>query len=242
MAGPKLIRAFARAYPEAVFVEIGANDGVRHDHLRPHVLAGGWRGVMVEPVPYVFEHLRHNYAGMEGVILENAAIADHDGRIPFFHLPPVADPESEGLPDWYDALGSFSLDAVLAHADTIPDLERRLVSTEVRCLTLASLCQRHRVQHIDVLVTDTEGHDAEILDQLELRGARPRLIVYEHYHLPPEERDACRRRLERAGYLTMEEHFDTFCLDPVPDDELVRLWRGLTPAFAGVSAADEHPR
>ncbi len=27
MAGPRLLAAFADAYPEAVFVEIGANDG-----------------------------------------------------------------------------------------------------------------------------------------------------------------------------------------------------------------------
>ena len=34
LAAPKLLRAFADHNPDAFFVEIGANDGEQHDHLR----------------------------------------------------------------------------------------------------------------------------------------------------------------------------------------------------------------
>ena len=50
MAGPKLLDAFAQSFPQAFFVEIGANDGEQHDHLRPLILSRRWSGVMVEPV------------------------------------------------------------------------------------------------------------------------------------------------------------------------------------------------
>jgi hypothetical protein len=56
--GQRLLRAFADAYPEASFLEIGAGDGVTADHLRPFVVSRPWHGIMVEPVPYVFEQLR----------------------------------------------------------------------------------------------------------------------------------------------------------------------------------------
>ena len=86
LAGPKAIEAFADAYPQAFFIEIGSNDGEQHDHLSPMIKSREWRGIMVEPVPYVFERLRRNYAGTKSISFENAAIADHDGQLPFFHL------------------------------------------------------------------------------------------------------------------------------------------------------------
>jgi FkbM family methyltransferase len=241
MAGARLLRGFAAAYPEAVFVEIGANDGEAHDHLQSHIRRRGWRGVMVEPVPYVFERLRANYGDLERVKLENAAIAESDGELPFWHLPETSEPESRGLPDWYHALGSLSRDAVLANRDLIPGLEEKLVSTPVRCLTLDSLLARHGLDRVDLFAVDTEGYDAVVVGQLDLARVRPRLILYEHYHLGDEERSACRERLAESGYEILEEHFDTFALDPLPD-RLTSMFRRLEPSFAPVTAAEEHGR
>jgi FkbM family methyltransferase len=236
LAGPRVVQAFAAAHPEAFFVEIGANDGDKHDHLRPAILAGGWRGIMVEPVPYVFERLARNYSGRPGLALENAAIAERDGTRAFHYLAESDDP---GLPGWYDAVGSFSRDAVLAHARHIPDVERRIVTAEVPCLTFESLCRKHDVERVDLLALDTEGHDWRILAAIDLDRWRPRLVIYEHYHLDPDDRSEARGHMEGAGYETMEEGFDTFCLDPRPDDALTRAWRRLSPAVAGVAASDE---
>lgn len=236
LAGPRLIRAFADAYPRASFVEIGSNDGEQHDHLRPFITSRQWTGVMVEPVPYVFERLQRNYAGVERVTLENAAIASQDGGLPFYHLAEADEAEREGLPDWYDGIGSFSRAAVLRHADRIPDLERRLVCTEVPSLTLESLCRKHRVDWIDLLLIDAEGYDWEIIRHADLAAHDPRLLIYEHYHLDQSARRDCRAHLERLGYETMEEGFDTFCLRPGPGELLTRTWRRLRPAVPGVSA------
>ena len=91
-AGPRLLRAFAETYPDAFFIEIGANDGERGGALREFVLSRPWSGIMVEPAPGVFERLSRNYHGLERVALENAAISDRDGRLPFFHLSEPEDP------------------------------------------------------------------------------------------------------------------------------------------------------
>ena len=81
VAGPRLLRAFADAYPDAFFVEIGSNDGERSDHLRPFILSRRWSGIMVEPVPYIFERLQRNYGGTDRIVLANLAIADRDGGV-----------------------------------------------------------------------------------------------------------------------------------------------------------------
>ena len=231
------MRAFSEQYPQAFFIEIGANDGEQHDHLRPFIGEREWSGVMVEPVPYVFDRLRRNYAGVPGVVLERAAIAGRDGELPFYHLREAAPSELETLPDFYDGIGSFSRDQLVAHAGSIPDIESRIVRSEVECLTFESLCRKHEVERIDLLLIDAEGYDAEIIAGIDLDSRRPRLLVYEHYHLVPAERRGCREALEAAGYEILEEGFDTWCLEPRPD-RLTSVWRSLEPAVAGVSAHD----
>jgi FkbM family methyltransferase len=239
LAGPRLLRAFAEVHPRAFFIEIGANDGQGHDHLRPLILSHEWRGIMVEPVPYVFERLRRNYEALDRISLVNAAIADRDGTRPFYHLGQAGPREREALPEWYDAIGSLSRETVVAHRHKIPELERRLVATEVRCLTLASLCRKHGVEEVDLLVTDTEGYDEQILGQLDFEAIRPRLIVYEHFHLAPQQRARCAERLRDAGYELLEEAFDSFCLDRAADERLLRLWRSLRPAVPAASVHEE---
>jgi FkbM family methyltransferase len=239
LAGPKLLRAFAEAYPQAFFIEIGSNDGEQHDHLRSFIRARPWSGIMVEPVPYVFERLRANYGDLDRVSLENVAIADRDGEIPFYHLPEATAEEQERMPSWYDGIGSFSREVVLDHARLIPDIAERLVQRNVRALTLGSLCREHGVKNIDLLLIDTEGYDYELIRSIDLNVQRPRLMIYEHYHLDPRDREACRGLVERAGFETMEEGFDTWCLDTHPDDPLTSAWRRTRPGLAGVSVRDE---
>ena len=238
MAGAQLLDAFAQAFPAACFVEIGANDGEQHDHLRPIVLERRWRGVLVEPVPYVFERLRRSYAGVDHVALENAAIAASDGELPFFHLS-EADPATERIPDWYDAIGSFSREAVLSHRPQIPDIDARLVETTVPTLTFESLLEKHGLEKVDLVAIDTEGYDWDVLQTIDLERRRPTLILYEHFHLEPAVRAQALAHLAAHGYETMEEGLDTFCVDPRADAGLSARWRRLRPAVAGVSKHDE---
>ncbi|MGZ4201448.1 MAG: FkbM family methyltransferase [Thermoleophilaceae bacterium] len=239
LAGPQLLRAFADVHPHAFFVEIGSNDGEQHDHLRPLILSRPWRGIMVEPVPYVYERLRRNYESQGRIVLENLAVTDRDGTLPFFHLRQPRPDELERLPDWYDGIGSFSREAVASHADQIPDIEDRIVERQVPALTFGALCRRNRVDQVDLLLIDTEGHDWEILRSIDFVVWHPRLVIYEHYHLSAPDRAAARAHMERQGYQTMEEGFDTFCVNAHIEDEVTRAWCSLTPAVLGVAAYEE---
>lgn len=238
-AGPKLIKAFADAIPHAFFVEVGANDGEQHDHLRPFILSREWRGIMVEPVPYVFERLRHNYAAVDGVILENAVVGVHDGTLPFYHLVDATDDERRRLPDWYDGIGSLSKEAVLRHAVHIPDIADRLICRAVPSLTFESLCTKHAVEKVDLLVIDTEGYDWELIRHIDFSTHRPQVLVYEHYHLTPQDRLVCSTYLTELGFRIIEEGFDTFCLDVHADSRLQTAWSRARPAVPGVSVHED---
>ena len=143
------------------------------------------------------------------------------------------------MPAWYDAIGSLSRGTVLGHAHEIPDIERRLVTTEVDCLTADALLERHRVDRLDLVLVDVEGADARVLSGLDLERWRPRLVAYEHYHLAADVRASCRARLERHGYEAMEEGLDTFCLHR--DDPLIERFRRLRPVAPGLTASEHRP-
>ena len=190
-------------------MQIGSNDGEQLDPLRGLIRERGWSGIMVEPVPFVFERLRLNYGDVPGVALENVAIDVADGSRPLYHLPPSDDPD---LPPWYDSLGSFDRDVVLKHREFIPDIDERIVSLEVPCLSFDSLCRRHGVERIDLVHIDTEGHDFEILELIDLDRRRPGIVLFEHLHLDPATHRACIDHVGRHGYETMSNAMDTLCL------------------------------
>lgn len=207
----RVVFELARARPEARFVQVGAHDGTQLDPLRQAILGARWRGIMVEPVPYVFERLARRYGGHPRLVLENVAIAEVDGTRPFHHLRQAAD--GEDVWQWYDALGSFRRDVVLKHDGFVGDIAERLVTVELPCVTFTTLCERHGVERLDLVQIDTEGYDAEVLRLIDLPRYRPSVVIYEHLHLDPGERDGTRELMERHGYRQVSDGMDTICVD-----------------------------
>jgi FkbM family methyltransferase len=206
-----LLDAFADSVPGACFVQIGSNDGDHGDPLRPYVDSRRWRGILVEPVPHVFERLRSKRGDNEQLTLVNAAIAPQDGPMPFYY---VAESEDPTLPPWYDEIGSFSLDNVLHpyHVEQIPDLADRIVEAEVMCTSFERLWRTHALPRLDLMHIDAEGFDDVILEQLDLAQLRPVLILYESKHLPVSRADAASARLEQHGYDVLELGPDTIAI------------------------------
>ncbi|TXI84644.1 MAG: FkbM family methyltransferase [Cupriavidus sp.] len=210
---PRVVPEFAKVYPDAFFIQIGSNDGDQLDPLKDAIRTRNWRGIMVEPVPYVFEKLKLRHGGNPRLTLENIAISKQAGVMPFYHLRNAEEQGLEKPPRWYDALGSFSKDVVLKHEDLIPDLRERLTESNVNVTTFDELCSRNNVKQVDLIHIDTEGHDFEILKTIDLPRYRPKVVIYEHHHLNPVDRAAAQDYLRKAGYAVFEEILDTWCID-----------------------------
>src|SRR3989344_626219 len=95
----KIIKNFSNKHRNVFFIQIGANDGMKFDSTYLYVKKYNWRGILVEPVGYVFEKLKDNYRSVNGLIFENAAIGERDGFKNFYMLEKN---EKESLPLWYD--------------------------------------------------------------------------------------------------------------------------------------------
>lgn len=221
--GPQLLRLLARAEPRAVFVQIGSNDGDKYDPLKDRIASSRWRGVMVEPVPDIFDRLAARYDGHPRIALECAAVGTRSGPQTFYRLRRASEEELECLPRFYDALGSFRRDVLASHVEEIPDIEARIEEIAVPTLTFDELCERHHVQNLDLLHVDTEGYDLEILRTVDLQRRRPRMLVFEVHHLTEGERSEAAMLLREAGYVWFEEGLDWWCADARSADLTGRL-------------------
>jgi len=230
----RVISEFARCFPSAFFVQVGSNDGMKLDPLRPHILARRWSGIMIEPLPYVFEQLAAEYRDHPRIVLENVAVGDHDGTAELFHIPQSDDPS---LPNWYDALGTFRRDVLLKHSEFIPDIASRISSREVPCSTFESICARHSVEKIDLVQIDTEGYDLEVIKLIDLERYRPTLLMFEHLHLASADFETCLQRLRDHGYEHISDTMDTVCLRvgelASEHRTLLGLWRQLSDGAGG---------
>lgn len=94
---------------DAVVVQIGSNDGMSedpiHDSLKSHKQ---WRGLLVEPVPHVFEKLKLNYGTDHRFTFRNVAVSRSTEPSEFYWIDPEIINKIPNSPDYVDKLSSFS--------------------------------------------------------------------------------------------------------------------------------------
>lgn len=179
------------------FIQVGANDGRFVDPLRRYVVDRGWRGILIEPQPDVFERLEANYAEQaDRLVFVNAAVAE-GGKPLFMYRPP-----NDGANERTSAV--YQLSVVSANPDVVAKQtgfpKAQLERIEVPSVTLDALIEEHGYQQCDLLQIDTEGFEWTVLQTISLDRYRPALIQFEHGHLTPEQGSAIAKRLADHGY------------------------------------------
>jgi len=171
---------------DAIIVQIGSNDGKTGDPIY-HLFnqREKWKAIFVEPVPYLFKRLKHNFKSDTRFTFENFAINDGKEQI-FYSVKQEAKEKFPDLPAWFDQLGSFNKNNILKHLNG--KLEPFIEETRLQGITLTNLLSRNSVDFIDLLHIDTEGYDWKILCQLPLDRYKPTLILFEHKHLEKVEK------------------------------------------------------
>lgn len=179
------------------FIQVGANDGKSGDPIFHLVNLLGFRGVLVEPVPYVFKKLEFNYRKNKKVFLENSAISADDGRIDFFYLNETADLKT---PSWYNQLGSFNLEVLNKHKESIPNFDKLLTSVKITTINFQDILEKYKIKNFDLIFIDTEGYDYEIIKIIPFDKINPSVIIFEHKHLSQNEKDKATSLLKSKDY------------------------------------------
>ncbi len=198
---------------DVYFVQIGANDGVQGDPIHELLLEfPSWRGLFVEPVPFVFERLRKNRPDVERFQFDQVAVSDSSGSVPFFYVDESAKAAlGTSLPVWFDQLGSFDPKHILSSCGNA--VRSYIVECKIQTVTLMELFERNQISKIDLLHVDTEGNDWKILSQLDFSVIRPRVVLFEHGHLGHNERSNARQHFVDHGYTVKNCGFDFIAID-----------------------------
>lgn len=196
--------------PDPVFLEIGANDGVTIDPLKPFIERFGWRGVMVEPVPRTFAKLAANYAAYPQVQLVNAAVGKTDGQQTIYAVKEFA-----GQFERASLYASLRKEVVLSQTKWVPNVANEIEEIQVPCYTLNTLLAKTGIGNVDILQVDTEGYDAEIIKMIDFERLNPSIIQFEHDNISKEEMEDCARLLISRGYKMTRDSLDTMAYRPM---------------------------
>jgi FkbM family methyltransferase len=165
------------------FVQVGANDGVSDDPLRPFILAYGWTGVLLEPQPGPYAKLVENCKSISGLELLNVALAEVDGTVTMYTA------------DGDECLGGIDDRSVKRRRGA-----KAVKKIEVPAITAKTLLERCDVTEVDLLQVDAEGFDCRAIKLLLTAGMKPAIIRFEHYNTSAAELADCMAMLSELEY------------------------------------------
>lgn len=182
------------------FLQIGAMDGVKHDELYRYVTTNDWTGVLVEPLPDMFDKLIQNYLEYPGLKFVCSAITNQDGPIEMSRIP-VEKVQAGVVPDWAEGCSTLVTDGYIS------DLLPHMVKETVRGITLKTLYEKHGAKY-DLVQVDTEGFDYDIFLQIMNLGFTADLYKIEIAHITYTKTVWMRWILENNGYKTFLDGYD----------------------------------
>lgn len=198
------------------FVQVGANDGKTRDFMYPYIEKYQLSGLVVEPLPNVFEKLRESHANHPNIVCANVAIAKSSGTFPFFvvkenlindrnffETTAIASLEKENIKHNIKKRIPHVIERVSDNLDDYID------EIEIPTMTPATLLKEHNVEHVDFLFTDCEGYDGEVIKLIDFKTLRPKMIKYESVTMTDGDRDEVETLLASNGYHTFRAGNDT---------------------------------
>ncbi len=201
-----ILKHLMTKHPDFFFLQIGANDGEMGDPLFNMVKQHHLKGLLIEPLPDAFASLRKNYDGQQQLTFENCAISEETGKGILYKFK--KEPE---VPSWAFGMASFEKAHLLKFKDLL-QFKHLIEEIEVPTLSFNDLCEKHGITKIDLLQIDTEGYDFNIIRMVFDSTIRPLAINFEHEHLSPESKAACKKLLIDNGYKFIAYGRDTLAI------------------------------
>lgn len=180
------------------FLQIGANDGIQADPISCLVRKYNLKGTLIEPIPDVFNKLKCNYYDIsQNLQFRNMAITltGSCGIMPFYVFN-NSDKEQRNT-SGYSSTSKERLESVKANEKINADIAEIAVSYE----SVSYFISNDDVRDLNLLVTDVEGLDIEIVTEFIERGVFPNIIYTEILGQPTEKCFRLIELLSKSGYL-----------------------------------------
>jgi FkbM family methyltransferase len=173
------------------FIQIGSNCGTDEcanagEPIWKDCRKNHWKGIVIEPNPYVFGDLTENYLWNPGVKALQIAVADRNGIFDFY------------IPEE----GNKAEVASLSEKHLEKHFVKKNIKISVLGVTLKRLWKMVTPPKVDILHIDVEGYDHKIILSTDFDKLipKPKYILYENAHIPKDEINLVTKHLEKYGY------------------------------------------
>lgn len=154
---------------KGIFVDIGANDGIKFSntyHLEKQL---NWGGICIEPIPTVYEKLNINRTCTK----INVGISDKDSIETFAYMEPSSMMLSGILKEYHPN----HLDRINAQ---MKEKKCKLIKVEVKCTLINKLLENNKIYNIDYMNIDTEGNEFKIIKSLDFEKFKITILSVEN--------------------------------------------------------------
>ena len=157
-------------------IQVGAHIGKTSNDFLINNIKDDIKYLLFEPVPYLYKQLCENYKNKKNVKLFNIAISNYNGSLPLY-IPSEKNDFSK-LVGWASQLASTNENHIKTF---VPNCIVEKI--EVQCKTLNTIIEEYKIENLEAIYTDTEGHDYDILMDLDLIKHKPEYIIFENNHM-----------------------------------------------------------
>ncbi|MEC3907332.1 FkbM family methyltransferase [Tamlana sp. 2201CG12-4] len=217
----KCLEKHARNCEKEFFVlQVGANDGFDNDPIHKFIMKYGWKGLLIEPQPKVFnKFLKKTYSRFPKIELLNAALSSDLTQKKLYCI-------SFSDHRWATGLSRFNKESFKELIDNgyiasqarqqgveLPDSTDNYISeTKVNAVNFDFIINEYGITNVDFLQIDAEGYDYEILKLFPLDKIKPKFINLEYSHFDEKTKEECTLLLTKNHYKCVEVEHDLFCV------------------------------
>ena len=186
-------------------IQIGANDGISHDHLHKIIKKFKLESLLLEPIKKYFLDLQNNYSSYDNVRFENSALSTNNEILFLYKVDP----------EYFKKYGTVSCGIssfykvhLLKHGIK----KKHIIKEKVNQISFDELLRKYNINSFDLLLIDTEGYDCHIVNEffLKVKKIRP-IIIFEWSHIRYSELESTLDEIIKNNYSFFPIGDDIFC-------------------------------
>jgi len=186
-------------------IQIGANDGVSHDHVHKIIKKFKLQSLLLEPIKKYFFDLKNNYLNYDNVQLENSALSINNEILFLYQVNPKYFNKYGTLSS---AISSFYKEHLIKHGIK----QKHIIQEKVNQISFDELLRKYSISSFDLLLIDAEGYDCRIIDDffLKFKKIRP-YIIFEWSHIKNSDLENTLNTITIDKYSFFPIGNDIFC-------------------------------
>lgn len=201
----KIIQNLVEKKNISSLIQIGANDGVSHDHLHSIIKKHRLESLLLEPIECYFLELKKNYLNFPNVKIENSALSVNNDISFLYKVNPEY---SKIYGTLSSGVSSFDKNHLIKHGIKA----KHIVKEKVNQISFDQLLSKYNFNNFDLLLIDTEGYDCNIVSDffIKIKTVRP-FVVFEWSHIKNVELNDTLNLLIKNNYSFFPVGDDIFC-------------------------------